>query len=94
MNKNFHVFSSWAPLQNYFSHFRFDLPEDTKVTLAVHDVAGREVRTLLKDLVLAGHHEIEWDGKDDHGASVSSGVYFYRPKAGTRDQTRKMIVLK
>jgi flagellar hook assembly protein FlgD len=81
-------------LQSYFSHFRFDLLENTKVTLAVYNVAGREVRILPKGLVPAGHHKIEWNGKDGHGASVLSGVYFYRPKARTRDQARKAIVLK
>jgi hypothetical protein len=79
---------------NPSTRIRFTVPEDAKVSLVVYDVAGREVRTLVTGSRSANHYEIEWDGKDNRGEAVSSGVYFYRLQAGKHMQTRKMMVLK
>ena len=79
---------------NPSTRIRFTVPEDAKVSLVVYDVAGREVRTLVNGSRPANHYEVEWDGKDNRGESVSSGVYFYRLQAGKHVQTKKMMVLK
>ena len=56
---------------------------------------GQKVRTLVKDKDQAiGLHQIQWDGKDDKGLKVSSGVYIYRLKAGTFNESKKMLLLK
>jgi choice-of-anchor B domain-containing protein len=72
----------------------FELTRGGRVTLAVYDVAGRRVRSVLDRELPAGLHEAEWDGRDDDGRGVASGVYFYRMHAGERTETRRMVLLK
>jgi flagellar hook assembly protein FlgD len=74
--------------------FRFAVPQATQVKLEVYDLAGRHVRTLVDGLVQAGWQTARWDGRSDAGARVASGVYFCRLEAGTRELSRKVVVLK
>ena len=64
------------------------------VSLKIYDLSGRVVRTLVNGIREAGAYSVVWDGTDSFGRSVSSGVYFYRLKAGSFMQTRKMVLLK
>ncbi len=81
--------------QEAMSTFRFSLPQASTVDLRVYDMLGRQVRDLvLKQFYAPGHHEIIWDGKDDHGNTVAVGVYWYRMIAPNFHATRKMMVLK
>jgi flagellar hook assembly protein FlgD len=57
-------------------------------------VSGREVRTLVNRLESGANHEVFWDGRNDHGSEVSSGVYFYSLKADDLAATKKMVLLK
>ena len=66
----------------------------SRVTLHVYDVAGRLVRTLVDESRAANVYDITWDGVNDHGERVASGVYFYRLVAGKFRATRKMVLLK
>jgi hypothetical protein len=52
------------------------------------------VRTLASDTRAAGAYELSWDGSDDHGRAVASGVYFYKLVAGDFSRTKKMVLLK
>ena len=61
---------------------RFELARAGAARLAVYDVCGRQVRTLLDGSLAAGSHEAEWDGRDDGGREVGSGVYLARLEAG------------
>lgn len=72
----------------------FALPEKKHANLSVFSVNGKLVKTLVNDVVEEGIKEVTWDGTDARGNSVSSGVYFYRLKAGKKVLTRKMVVLK
>ena len=72
----------------------YSLDGDGTVALAVYDVAGRRVRTLVSGLVPAGDHVVAWDGVDDRGASVASGVYFYTLRVGDALETRRMVLVK
>ena len=74
----------------------FQLPEGvgTRVTLKVYDLRGRVVRTLIDDIRAPGVHTAFWNGQDDSGRGVASGVYLYRLGAGDFSQTRKMVLLK
>ena len=63
-------------------------------TLVIYDVLGRTVRTLVDERVSAGRHVIQWDGRDDNGRAVASGVYLYRLQAGTRTAVRKMVLMR
>ncbi|MGQ0720998.1 MAG: FlgD immunoglobulin-like domain containing protein [Candidatus Eiseniibacteriota bacterium] len=72
----------------------FALPKASPVDLAVYDVSGRLVRTLLEGPMAAGRHVADWDGRDAEGRKVSSGVYFYRIVAGADRAERKMVRLR
>ncbi len=74
---------------------RYTLPEAARVSLAVYDVGGRLVRTLVRGANKpAGVFEGTWNGTDDAGKVVASGVYFYRLTAGDQTITRKAVLLK
>ncbi len=71
------------------------LPEAAPVALEVYDASGRLVSRLLAGVRQErGVHSIEWRGVDDAGRTVSSGVYFYRLRAGRETLTRKMVLLR
>ena len=72
----------------------YRLPEAAQVTLAVYDVAGRRVRTLVRERQAAGPHEVEWDGCDGAGRPLPSGLYLYRIEAGARQQARTLTLLR
>lgn len=72
----------------------FSVPENEKVKLIVYDMAGRVVRRLLDGNVRYGRTDVTWDGINDEGCRVSSGVYFYRLTAGKKSITRKLMLLK
>lgn len=86
--------------QNYPNPFnpsttiRYELPSRAHVKLTVYDILGREVVTLVDEVMPAGMHSVRWDGKDAHGDIVSSGIYFYRLKAGGTFEAKKMMLLK
>ena len=90
-------FALRAPTPNPFhaaTRIRFDLPQEAPVTLEVFDISGRLVRTLIRDTVIAGAHEKVWNGLDDTGRSVSSGVYLYRLRAGSFRATQRVVMLR
>ena len=86
--------------QNYPNPFNpsttisYDLRQQSPVTLAVYDLLGNRVTTLVQKAHDSGAHTSLWDGTDDSGRQVSAGVYLYRIEAGTFSQTRKMQLLK
>jgi hypothetical protein len=89
--------------QNYPNPFNpttkiaFEIEEGAapgRVTLAVYDVTGARVRTLVDQVVKPGLHSAVWDGRNSRGETVSSGVYFYRLATPSRALTRKMLLLK
>jgi len=64
------------------------------VRLEVFNLRGRPVRTLVDEVVQPGQYSYFWQGLDDHGEKLSSGVYFYRLRAGDFVTTRKMVIVK
>ncbi len=86
--------------QNYPNPFnpttliRFSLPKDSYVKLEVYNILGQKVKTLVNEKLTAGVKEVSWDGKGAKGMSVASGIYFYRIKADTFSDVKKMVVLK
>ncbi len=86
--------------QNYPNPFNpqttisFSIAQRANVRLAVYDVNGALVRTLASETRAAGAYQITWDGRDDSGNQVASGVYFYRLATGSFTQTKKMVLLK
>jgi hypothetical protein len=73
---------------------KFQLPQNTFVTIKVYDQIGREVTTLLDKETTAGSHIVYWNGRDNNGQIVASGIYLYKLTAGPYTETRKMSLLK
>jgi flagellar hook assembly protein FlgD len=63
-------------------------------SLRIYDVSGRLVRTLVDGSLGKGVHELLWDGRDDNGDILASGVYFYRFVLDDFEKTKKMILLR
>ncbi|MEZ4745295.1 MAG: FlgD immunoglobulin-like domain containing protein [Calditrichia bacterium] len=86
--------------QNYPNPFnpettiRFALPQSGNVTLKIFNLSGQLVRTLVSSEFAAGQHQIVWNGRNDLGEKVASGMYLYRITAGSFVQTKKMMLMK
>ena len=86
--------------QNYPNPFnpsttiKFAIPQKEFVSLKIYDILGREVKTLLSEDRNVGTYSVKWNGVDNSGNRISSGVYFYRLKAGNFTQVKKMVLLK
>ncbi len=72
----------------------FSLPSASKMNLAVYDITGRKVRTLMSNHLSAGNHSAVWDGRDNAGRTVSSGVYIARLEAGKAVKSMKMLLMR
>jgi hypothetical protein len=79
---------------NPMTEIRFDLPEAAAVRLSVYNVLGQEIRRLTDEMLPAGAHLVTWDGRDERGRAVSSGIYLYRLSAGGFSAMKKMLLLK
>jgi flagellar hook assembly protein FlgD len=71
----------------------FDLPKAGPVELVIYSVNGRLIRRLVKESRVAGRHTASWDGRDDAGEKVGSGIYFYQLTAPGVEESRRMILL-
>ena len=86
--------------QNYPNPFNpittigFGLKAPGHVSLRVYDASGRLVTTLIDGSRPAGSYTTEWNGKDQNGSTVASGVYFYKLTATEFVETKKMILLR
>lgn len=72
----------------------YDLPKATNVRLDIFNVLGQKVVTLVDGFQNAGTQNVIWDGRDQSGSSVASGIYFYRISASNFSATKKMMMLK
>ena len=79
---------------NPSTKINFGIPKDGMVSLVVYNVLGQRVRTLADAPMAAGQYSITWDGRNDAGSTLSSGVYFYRLQAGATAIVKKMLLLK
>jgi len=86
--------------QNYPNPFNptatigYALPQPAKVELKVFNILGQAVRTLVNEEKGAGYYQVVWDGKDEVGRTVSTGIYLYQIKAGDFVETKKMQLIK
>jgi hypothetical protein len=87
-------------LNNYPNPFNpkttisFSLTTDSHVKLDIYNIKGQKVRNLINDFRTIGIHKIVWDGRDDQGQEMGSGVYLYRLQAGELTKTKKMLLIK
>jgi flagellar hook assembly protein FlgD len=79
---------------NSSTTIEFALPASGKASLVIYDIMGRKVRELVSGQVSAGIRSTLWDGRDDSGRLVSSGVYIARLTMGNNIAVRKMLMMK
>jgi len=72
----------------------FSLKEAAPVKVLVYNLKGQLVRTLVDESKASGNHKLVFDGRDNQGNPLASGVYFYKMQTGKYSNTRKMILMK
>jgi hypothetical protein len=92
--KGFALYQNYPNPFNPATSISFDLPKAAMTELTVYNLLGREVRCLISSNLSAGSHTVVWDGRDNNGKAVSSGIYMYRLRAADHISDRKMIFLK
>ncbi|MDW7679667.1 MAG: T9SS type A sorting domain-containing protein, partial [bacterium] len=86
--------------QNYPNPFNpttsigYSMPQDGKIQIEIYNLMGQKVRTLIDGVRNAGTHLIEWDGRDDAGHVLSSGVYIFTLRSGNFMAARRMTLIK
>ena len=91
---------SFKLCQNYPNPFNpstvisFSLPSDDRAEIAIYNVTGQRVRLLVSTEMKAGMHDVSWDGRNDAGNSLPSGIYFYRMRTSSFNEVKKLIMIK
>lgn len=92
--------TDYALEQNYPNPFnpvtriQYQLPDRSQVRLEIYNALGNKIATLVNNTQSAGAYMVIWNGKDEHGNQMSSGIYFYRISADGFNQTRRMMLMK
>ena len=89
-----HLAQNYPNPFNSSTSIRYVLPKNDFVRLAIYNISGQLVRTLVKGEEFTGTHTVSWNGMDEQGRSISSGIYFYCLETGNLKSTGKMLLLK
>ena len=96
--EKFEVFPNYPNPFNSTTHIRYQLPERGKVKITIYNVLGQQVKTLVNEAQEPGTYTAAWQGVNDAGVVVGSGVYFYVVKFGSKkllqSSTQKLLLLK
>ena len=97
--RNFKLFQNYPNPFNPTTTISYLLPEQSHVQLAIYNLAGEKVCSLIQETQNAGQHQVVWDGRNDQGQLVSSGLYFYRlqaltPSGARFTELKKMIFVR
>jgi flagellar hook assembly protein FlgD len=86
--------------QNYPNPFNpttqilFAIPQNERVTLSIYNVLGQRIATLVDGMLTQGSHVVTWNGRDNRGMQLPSGVYFYTLKTSSFTASKRMLMLK
>ncbi len=95
INKKFDLGQNYPNPFNSMTVIPFSLNESKKVSIKIYNVLGQEVRTLVNNKIFdSGSHKVTWNGKDNNGKSVPTGVYYYRLESKDNVMIKKMIYMK
>jgi hypothetical protein len=100
ISHNLEIPEEYQLLQNYPNPFnpstsiQYALKQASKVSLKIYNLLGQEIRTLVNTNQEAGFQNVQWDGRDNRGQSVASGIYIYRLETDEFTSTRKMVLMK
>lgn len=98
--ENINIVTEYGLSQNYPNPFNpstsigFQIKETEFVSLKIYDVLGNEVKTLVNEIKTPGIHYIDWEGDNNYGVKLSSGIYFYRMQTESFVQSKKLILQK
>jgi len=79
---------------NLATNIQFALPEARHVKIGIYNILGQRIRDVIDREYPPGIYTVPWNGKDNHGTAVGTGVYFYRIEAGNYVDTKKMVIVK
>jgi len=88
------LYSNYPNPFNPTTQIAFSIPQEGKVNLSVYNIKGQLVKTLINRRIISGSHNVNWNGRDNTGKLVSSGVYFYKLKFDKKEISEKMLLLK
>lgn len=83
-----------SKLFNPQTQIRYALPNDCDVKLTIYNLPGQKVRVLVDEHQSGGYKRVHWDGKDEWGNDLASGIYFCKIRAGEFTDAKKMILIK
>jgi flagellar hook assembly protein FlgD len=91
---NFALFHNYPNPFNSSTQIEFQLPQSAHVSIKIYNLRGNEIRTILNENKPAGSYRITWDGKNNHGTAMPSGIYMLQLKSNGYVQSKKMIMMK
>ena len=95
LSQNFpNPFNPSTTLPFQVKSWEFGVGRPVPTTLTIYNILGQRVRTLLDEDKLPGEYKVIWDGRDEFGKDVASGIYFYKLKSGDFSQSKKMLLLR
>lgn len=92
--KTTQLYANYPNPFNPTTTLKYDLAKNSHVSLVIYNMLGQKIRTLVDAVKPAGYHAAVWDGANDSGAAIASGIYFFEFKADGYAQTNKMILMK
>jgi hypothetical protein len=93
-NNKFILFQNFPNPFNPFTNIRYHLSNPSRVVLKIYNTLGQEIRTLVNNTQIGGNKTVIWDGKDNDGYRVNSGIYIYRIQVNNIIRSKKMLLLK
>ena len=91
---NFNLRQNYPNPFNPATTIQYELGKSSNVSIKIYDILGREVRELVNEFKAVGSHKAIWDGKNNIGIELSSGMYFYTLTAGNNIESKKMLMIK
>jgi len=92
--KEFTLYQNYPNPFNPSTNFKFDLPEKSHVKLVIYNVLGQEVARVVDENLKAGEYAVSWNGLDNNGNLISSGMYFYKLETDNYTAVKKLVMLK
>ena len=93
--KSFSLYQNYPNTFNNSTRIPFSLTKPSIIDLTIYDITGKEVRTLVRDQFFrSGTHEISWNGTNNNGKEVSSGIYLYRLESSSFSDFKKLLLIK
>lgn len=92
--EEFHLYQNYPNPFNASTTIQYRLPQHSYVTVTIYSILGKEIKTIVNQQQEAGEYRVAWNGSDDHGHEVGSGVYFVRLQTNNFTDTKKILFVK